>query len=145
MSAVLRPILDYLHARWRRSLLFHHVIQGDGETFMTSAVARKLDSIKQRTSIPASSIAEMIGATPQTLSRWATGKNDPQREHLDRLLEFDYLTERLAEFFAPEDARLWLFAPHPQLNGERPADLVAKGRQKEVLAVIARLQDSAFV
>jgi len=51
----------------------------------------------------------------------------------------------LAEFFEPADARLWLFAPHPQLNGERPADLVAKGRQKEVLAVIARLQDSAFV
>jgi putative toxin-antitoxin system antitoxin component (TIGR02293 family) len=112
---------------------------------MTSAVSRKIDSIKQRTSIPASSIAEMIGASPQTLSRWAKGKNDPQREHLDRLLEFDYLTERLAEFFEPEDARLWLFAPHPQLHGERPADLVAKGRQKEVLAVIARLQDSAFV
>jgi putative toxin-antitoxin system antitoxin component (TIGR02293 family) len=112
---------------------------------MPSAVARKIDSIKQRTSIPASSIAEMIGATPQTLSRWAKGKNDPQREHLDRLLEFDYLTERLAEFFEPDDARLWLFAPHPQLNGERPADLVAKGRQREVLAVIARLQDSAFV
>jgi len=41
---------------------------------------------------------------------------------------------RLAEFFEPEDARRWFFAPHPQLNGERPADLVAKGRQKEVLA-----------
>ena len=112
---------------------------------MASAVSRKLESIKRRTKIPASSIAEMIGASPQTLSRWTTGKNDPQREHLDRLLEFDYLTERLAEFFEPEDARLWLFAPHPQLNGERPADLVATGRQKEVLAVIARLQDSAFV
>jgi len=112
---------------------------------MASAVGKRIDSIKQRTSIPASSIAEMIGASPQTLSRWTKGKNDPQREHLDRLLEFDYLTERLAEFFEPEDARLWLFAPHPQLNGERPADLVAKGRQKEVLAVIARLQDGAFV
>jgi putative toxin-antitoxin system antitoxin component (TIGR02293 family) len=112
---------------------------------MASAVSRKIDSIKERTRISAGSIAEMIGASPQTLSRWAKGKNDPQREHLDRLLEFDYLTERLAEFFSPEDARLWLFAPHPQLNGERPADLLAKGRQKEVLAVIARLQDSAFI
>jgi transcriptional regulator with XRE-family HTH domain len=112
---------------------------------MASAITRKIDSIKQRTRIPASSIAEMIGATPQTLSRWATGRNDPQREHLNRLLEFDYLTERLAEFFKPEDAQLWLFAPHPRLNGERPADLVAKGRQREVLAVIAQLQDSTIV
>lgn len=112
---------------------------------MSSAVAKKIDSIKQRTKISASSIAEIVGATPQTLSRWTTGKNDPQPEHLDRLLEFDYLTERLSEFFEPEDAKLWLFAPHPQLNGERPADVVAKGRVREVLAVIARLQDSAFV
>jgi uncharacterized protein (DUF2384 family) len=87
----------------------------------------------------------MIAATPQTVSRWVTGKNDPQREHLDRLLEFNYLTERLAEFFEPEDAKLWLFAPHPQLNGQRPADLVAKGRQTKVLAAIARLQDSAIM
>lgn len=112
---------------------------------MSSAVAKKIDSIKQRTRISSNSIAQMVGATPQTLSRWTTGKNDPQPEHLDRLLEFDYLTERLSEFFEPEDAKLWLFAPHPQLNGQRPADLVAKGRMKEVLAVIARLQDSAFV
>jgi len=31
------------------------------------------------------------------------------------------------------------------LNGERPADLIARGRQKEVLHVIARLEDSAWV
>lgn len=112
---------------------------------MASAVGRKIDSIKQRTGIPASSIAEIVGATPQTLSRWSTGRNDPQRDHLDRLLKLEYLTERLAEFFEPEDARLWLFAPHPQLNGERPVDLIAEGRQKDVLAIITRLQDSAFV
>jgi hypothetical protein len=64
---------------------------------------------------------------------------------LDRLLESDYLTERLAEFFEPEDAKLGLFATHPQLNGQRPADLAANGRQREVLALIARLQDSAIV
>lgn len=60
-------------------------------------------------------------------------------------MELDDLTKRLAECFEPEDARLWLFAPHPQLNGERPVDLLAKGRQKDVLAIIARLQDSAVV
>lgn len=111
---------------------------------MATAVARKISDIKQRTSISSNSIAELLGTTPQTLSRWATGKNDPQQTHLERLLELDYLTDRLAEFFAPEDARLWLFTPHSQLADERPADLVAKGRHKEVLAVIARLQDSAY-
>lgn len=112
---------------------------------MPSAVGRKIEQIKERTNVPASSIAEMIGATPQTLSRWSTGRNEPQREHLDRLLEMDYLTERLAVFFKPEDVRLWLLAPHPQLTGQRPAELIAGGRQEEVLAVTARLEDSAFI
>lgn len=112
---------------------------------MTTAVTRKINSIKDRTSISANSIAEMLGTTPQTLSRWATGKNEPQPTHLDRLLELDYMTELLSEFFEPLDAKLWLMAPHPQLNGERPADLIAKGQQREVLAVISRLQDSAYV
>jgi uncharacterized protein (DUF2384 family) len=58
---------------------------------------------------------------------------------------FPVMTSLTRVLFEPDDARLWLFAPHPQLNGERPGDLVAKGRQKEVLALIARLQDSAFV
>jgi transcriptional regulator with XRE-family HTH domain len=111
---------------------------------MASPVARKIQDIKRRMSIAASSVAELVGATPQTLSRWTQGKNEPQQEHLERLLELDYLTERLSVFFEPADARLWLFAPHKQLKGESPADLVAKGRQKEVLAVIARLEDSAY-
>lgn len=111
---------------------------------MTSAVARKIDEIKTRTSISANSIAEILGTTPQTLSRWTTGKNGPQQAHLERLLELHYLTEQLAEYFTPEDARLWLFTPHVQLNGERPADLITQGRHKEVLAVIARWVDSAY-
>ncbi len=112
---------------------------------MSSAVTKRIDLITQRTGICSNSIAEMVGTTPQTLSCWTMGKNDPQPEQLDRLLEFDYLTEHLSEFFEPEDAKLWLFTPHPQLNGQRPADLMAKGRMKEVFEVIARLQDSAIV
>jgi hypothetical protein len=68
-----------------------------------------------------------------------------QHEHLGWLLEMDYLTERLAVFLKPEDARLWPLTPHPQLNGEQPADLLVSGRQKEVLDVIAHMEDSAFV
>jgi transcriptional regulator with XRE-family HTH domain len=110
-----------------------------------TAVARKLNEIKHRSNISANSIAEILGTSPQTLSRWAKGKNEPQQAQLERLLEFDYLIEQLSEFFEPADVRMWLLAPHAQLNGERPADLLTRGRQKEVLAVIARLRDSAYV
>jgi transcriptional regulator with XRE-family HTH domain len=87
----------------------------------------------------------MLGITPQTVSSWEEGRSEPQGEQLKLLLGFDYVIERLMEFYEPADIQMWLSAPHAQLNGEWPADLPAQGRQTEVLAVIARLSDSAYV
>lgn len=111
---------------------------------MPTSVARKVESIKKRASISSSNIAQLVGTTPQTLSRWSTGKHEPHREHLERLLTLDYVAEQLSEFFEPADVKMWLFAPHPELSGSRPADLLAQGKLDEVLAVIERLRDSAY-
>ena len=111
---------------------------------MTTSVARRVDSIKKRALISSSNIAQLVGTTPQTLSRWSTGRHEPQREHLERLLTLDYVAEQLSEFFEPSDVKMWLFAPHPELASARPADLLADGRIEEVLAVIERLRDSAY-
>jgi transcriptional regulator with XRE-family HTH domain len=112
---------------------------------MTSAVGKKIESIKKNTGISATNIAQIVGTSAQTLSRWTAGKNEPQFNHLERLLSLDYLAEQLSEFFEPQDVKLWLLAPHPQLNGERPVDLLSQDRFKEVLAVIERLRDSAYI
>lgn len=34
---------------------------------------------------------------------------------------------RLAEFYTPDEARLWLCSPHRLLAGRRPAELIARG------------------
>jgi uncharacterized protein (DUF2384 family) len=60
-------------------------------------------------------------------------------------LALAYVAEQLVEFFEPDDVKLWLLAPHPQLGGARPADLLAKGRLEEVRAAIERLRDSAYI
>lgn len=112
---------------------------------MTTSLARKVDAIQKRANISANNIAQLIGTTPQTLSRWTTGKNEPRLDHLERLLRLEYITEQLAEFFEPSDVKLWLLAPNPQLGGERPVDLLSQERVKDVLAVIERLRDSAYV
>jgi putative toxin-antitoxin system antitoxin component (TIGR02293 family) len=130
--------------RWLKSFPCHFAIRQD-DNAMSTAVSRKIDSIKKNANISASNIAQLVGTSPQTLSRWTTGKNDPQLEHLERLLALDYVAEQLVEFFEPDDVKLWLLAPHPQLGGERPADLLAEGRLEEVRAVIERLRDSAYV
>jgi transcriptional regulator with XRE-family HTH domain len=112
---------------------------------MSTAIAEKVDAIKRSAGISANNIAQLVGATPQTLSRWTTGKNEPQSEHLQRLLSLHYLAEQLAEFFEPADVKFWLMSPHPQLGGQTPMDLLRQNRFPEILDVIERMRDSSYV
>lgn len=113
---------------------------------VAGAVASRLDAIRDRGGIKAREIAQLLDTTPQTVSRWRTGKVEPQPGSLHRLLTLEWLVGELAEFYPdPTEARLWLFSPHRLLNGERPADRIEQGRVDDVLALIAQLRDGAFV
>ena len=112
---------------------------------MATALASRLDSIRDRGGVKSREIAQLLDTTPQTVSRWHTGKAEPQPDRLQRLLTLEWLLAELAEFYEPEEARLWLFAPHRLLGGERPADRIQRGRLDDVLALIAQLRDGAYV
>lgn len=53
--------------------------------------------------------------------------------------------DELSGFFAPDEARLWLFSPNRMLAGSRPVDHIQEGRIDEVRALIAQLRDGAYV
>jgi len=112
---------------------------------VASAVAGRLDSIRDRGGIKSREVAQLLDTTPQTVSRWRTGKAEPQPDRLQRLLTLEWLLGELAEFYEPQEARLWLFAPHRLLGGERPADRIQQGKLDDVLALIAQLRDGAYV
>jgi uncharacterized protein (DUF2384 family) len=52
--------------------------------------------------------------------------------------------DRLADFYAPDEARVWLYAKHRLLDGARPIDLIHENRAAEVLAVIESLDAGAY-
>jgi hypothetical protein len=52
-----------------------------------------------------------------------------------------FVVDRLAEFYSPDEARIWLYSKHPLLNGERAIDLIRTGRADELLAVIESLDE----
>lgn len=112
---------------------------------MAGAVAERLDTIRERGGIRSREVAQLLDTTPQTVSRWRTGKSTPQPDGLQRLLTLDWLIGELADFYEPEQARLWLFSPHRLLAGERPADRIQRGQLDDVLALINQLSDGAFV
>ncbi len=109
-----------------------------------SAVASRLGNIKRR-GINSREIAQLLATTPTTVSRWSTGRVQPQGERLQLLLTLEWIVEQLSELFEPEEARLWLFSPHRLLDGRTPADRIQNGRPDEVLVIIDQLRDGAYV
>ena len=112
---------------------------------MSAALARRLERIREHGGIRGRELAQLMDTTPETVSRWNTGKTEPQPERLEKLLLLEWVIDELAEFYEPDEARLWLFSPHRMLAGARPADLIREGRVDEVRTLIARLQDGAYV
>jgi transcriptional regulator with XRE-family HTH domain len=111
---------------------------------MSNALAKRLDSIKTHAGIKAREIAQLLDTTPETVSRWRRGKVDPQPDRLKRLLTLEWVMDQLAEFYAPDEARLWLFSRHRLLGGKTPAECLREGEFDEVMAIIDQLRDGAY-
>jgi uncharacterized protein (DUF2384 family) len=112
---------------------------------MGNAVARKLESIRTKGAMKNIDVANVLGLRPETVSRWNQGRAFPQPDAERTLLELEYIIDQLSDFYEPQEARLWLFSRQKLLDGERPAELIQKGRTDEVRALIAQLRDGVFV
>jgi transcriptional regulator with XRE-family HTH domain len=111
----------------------------------TAAVAVRLDQIQKCADVSAREVADLLNTTPETVSRWRTGRTEPQPERRDSLLRLEWLVKELSELYPPKEAHLWLYSPHKRLAGQRPADLIQAGKTEDVLRIIAQLKDGAFV
>jgi transcriptional regulator with XRE-family HTH domain len=112
---------------------------------MAAALVKKLDNIKNLGGINSRDVAELLDTTPETVSRWINGRVDPQRERLQRLLQLEFFLTELAEFYKPEEARLWLLSPNRLLDGATPADRIKEGRTEDVFALLEQLRSGAYV
>src|SRR5437588_12997415 len=112
---------------------------------MATALTERLDKIKQLAGITGRDVAQLLDTTPETVSRWTTGKVDPQRERLHRLLELEFFLTELSEFYSPDQAKLWLFSPHRLLGGETAATRIQSGKTDDVFAPVDQLRSAADV
>ena len=72
-------------------------------TLMSSVIARKLDSLKKAGAMNITDVANILGTTPATVSRWSNGKASPQRSKELLLVELEYIVDRLQDFYTPEE------------------------------------------
>ena len=111
---------------------------------MPSAVSKILDDLRDRGGLKGTDVANITAVSPATVSRWTSGKAFPHPKTQLVISDLRYVVDRLAEFYSPDEARIWLYSKHPLLNGERAIDLIHGGRTDEVLAVIESLDQGTY-
>jgi hypothetical protein len=110
-----------------------------------NVIAKKLDILVEKAAMRSVDVANLLGTRPETVSRWNQGKAFPRSDTQRILLDLEYIVEQLADFYEPQEARLWLFSRQKLLNGATPAELIQEGKAAEVIAVIDQLRDSVHM
>jgi transcriptional regulator with XRE-family HTH domain len=109
-----------------------------------SAVAKRLDSLRAKGAMKNVEVADLLGTRPETVSRWNQGRAYPHANTEKTLLELEYVIDQLSDFYEPNEARQWIFAPQKLLDGVSPAELIRAGRIDEVMRLVSQLRDAVY-
>lgn len=79
--------------------------------------------------------AYTVGKSAQTVGRWASGaQTPPQPEVESRLRAVFQIVQLLTEVDSRHVARAWLIGMNPQLEDRSPAEVIADGDVRSVMA-----------
>src|SRR5437868_15225365 len=83
---------------------------------MTGAVAKIIEDLRSRGGLKGTDVANIAAVSPATVSRWTAGKALPHPRTQLVISDLRYVVDRLAEFYAPEETRIWLYSRHRLLD-----------------------------
>jgi hypothetical protein len=83
-------------------------------------------------------VAVIVGRDAKTVGRWGAGSNEPGEREEALLRNTLQIVELLTSVDSPSVARAWFMGMNPQLDDNSPAEVVAEGRIRDVMAA-ARL------
>ncbi len=112
---------------------------------MASAVAKTIEDLKERGGLRGVDVANLTGVSKATVVRWSAGTHSPQTKTQLLLSDLRYVVDKLAEFYTPEEIRVWLNSRNDLLDGRRAIDLIHKGETEAVVEAIERLGDLAYI
>jgi putative toxin-antitoxin system antitoxin component (TIGR02293 family) len=112
---------------------------------MAAELMDRLEAALERTDLDQGQAARVLGTSPRTVSRWLHKEAKPRAESRERLLEFLAVLERLSSILQPQAAHDWFFTPNPLLSHQKPADLLAERRYRDLLGAIDQLGEGVFV
>ncbi len=107
--------------------------------------AQYVDDLRETGGLKGTDIANIADVSEATVSRWSKGTASPHPRTQLVLSDLHYVVNRLRDYYSRDEIRVWLFARHPQLDGERAIDLINAGKSEIVLDILERLDAGAFL
>jgi hypothetical protein len=85
-------------------------------------------------------IAAVADTTARSVSRWRGGVS-PRRSAEERLLELNAVVELLRQVLRDEPRRLWMKSPNPDLDYEKPLELIERGEYRRVVGAVLAMAE----
>ncbi|MBC5800663.1 MAG: DUF2384 domain-containing protein [Candidatus Eremiobacteraeota bacterium] len=89
--------------------------------------------------------ADLLGVDAAQVSRWKYGKERITQTSYERLLDLDYVLNRVLQVFEADDAGEWLSSPSPWLHGGRPLDVLIQEGPAPVIDALSAVEEGAFL
>ena len=110
-----------------------------------TAIARSISDLETIGGLNGTDIANFTDVSKATVSRWRNGTKRPQPARERVLSDLLYVVKRLEDYYNNDEIRMWLYAPHPQLEGQRAIDLIHGGRVVDIFCVLDRLDADGYL
>ncbi len=111
----------------------------------TKPVVQFLEQLQLNGGLTEADIADFTGVSKDTVSRWVSGQKSLHPRTQLIMSDLSYVVMRLGAYHTREEVRAWLYAGHPQLNGERVIDVIHDHGTESVIAILDRLDADAYV
>lgn len=105
------------------------------------AFAEEVAFIHNEAHLSNEDIARATGAAPSTARAWVARARVPSGDRARRVAELSAIIERLLQVMDAEYLPVWMNKPVPALDYQKPLDLIARGKYRQVAEIVSALEE----
>lgn len=110
-----------------------------------TALTSLLDHLYEGDVLDTADVARVSDTNPRSVARWRASESAPRRAAEERLLELGAVVDLARKVMRDDAARFWMRSPNPDLDYEKPLDLVAGGHYLRVIDLLLALAEGVTV